>query len=282
MVVNIFFGANSMQTFNAFPDEIKGTSWAVPQFASRLAGNNFSTPVSVQNVSGVEMAAHSITLSCQPAATYSGTINADNPNPVPNNAGYAFNPFTDLTLPPNWQGACIVTAPGNTVAYVQLRKPLVSEDFAAHEAFRTDSTNSKLVIPLVAKTLANNFATAQIIMNLSSTTTADVHLKYTRGSESSVGQAVYEYDTTIDPRKNLIINTRTPCAPADLYVQPSCTTDGTHPGMPAGWQGTLVVTTSAGQTAVPLVGYVQLTWTSLPTGGDLYMAHNAFSVPEAP
>ncbi len=55
VVVNIFFGADSMQTFNAFPDELKGTSWAVPQFASRLPSNNFNTPVSVQNVSGSTM-----------------------------------------------------------------------------------------------------------------------------------------------------------------------------------------------------------------------------------
>jgi len=281
VVTNIFFGSDSLQTFNAFMDESKGTSWAVPQFASRLASNNFNTPVSVQNVSGSTMLTGTIQMTCNPATGYTGNVNIANTVSVPDTASYAFNPVTNLSITGNWQGACVVTAPGNIVAYVQLRKPNVNADFAAHEAFRTDSTNSQVVFPLVAKTLTNNFATAQLIMNLSSTETAYIHLKYTRGSESSVGQAVYEYDATILPRKNMIINTRLPCEPAYLYTA-TCTTDGTHPGMPSGWQGTLVVTTTPGHTAVPLVGYVQLTWLSQPAGGDLYMAHNAFSLPETP
>jgi hypothetical protein len=268
VVVNIFFGADSLQTYNAFPDEIKGTSWAVPQFASRLTGNNFNTPVSVQNVSGSTMDTGTIQMSCVAAAGFSGTVDVSNPTPVQNSASYGFNPVTNLAITTNWQGACTVTAPGDVVTYVQLRKPGVSPDFAAHEAFRTDSTNSKVVIPLVAKRLTNGFSTAQIIMNLSSSDTAYVHLKYTRGSESSVGQAVYEMDTTILPRKNLIINTRLAGEPAGLT-------------MPDGWQGTLVVTTTSGHSAVPLVGYVQLT-NILPLAGDNYMAHNAFSVPETP
>ena len=45
--------------------------------------------------------------------------------------------------------------------------------------------------------------------------------------------------------------------------------------MPDAWQGTLVVTTTPTFTAVPLVGYVQLTNINvLP--GDNYMAHDAF------
>jgi hypothetical protein len=267
VVVNIFFGADSLQTYNAFPDESKGSSWAVPQFASRLTSNNFNTPVSVQNVSGGTMSAGTIQMNCIAAAGFSGTVSASNPADVPDSASYAFNPVTNLAINTNWQGACIVTAPGNVVTYVQLRKPGVNADFAAHEAFRTDSTNTTVVIPLVAKRLGNGFASAQIIMNLSSTDTAFVHLKYTRGAESSVGQAVYEMDTTILPRKNLIINTRLSSEPAGL-----------SPAMPDGWQGTLVVTTTSGHTAVPMVGYVQLTnINALP--GDNYMAHNAFSVP---
>ncbi len=137
VVVNIFFGADSMQTFNAFPDESKGTSWAVPQFASRLLSNNFNTPVSVQNVSGSTMLTGTIQMSCVAATGYVGVVNVSNPASVPTSASYGFNPVTNLAILGNWQGACTVTAPGDVVTYVQLRKPGVSSDFAAHEAFRT-------------------------------------------------------------------------------------------------------------------------------------------------
>jgi hypothetical protein len=71
---------------------------------------------------------------------------------------------------------------------------------------------------------------------------------------------------TIAPNANAIVNMRLPPEPTGL-------------GMPDTWQGTLVVTTETGQTAVPTVAYVQLTNINI-LPGDNWMAHDAFSVPE--
>lgn len=265
VVVNIFTGADGMQTLNAFPVESIGTSWAVPQFASRLT-NSFNTPINVQNVSGGSIAIGDLDLDCVPAAGYVGTVSKSNTTAIPNNATYGFNPVTDLTILNNWQGACKVVASGNIVTFVQLRRPGVTSDFSAYEAFRSDSTNTKVVVPLVAKRLANGFATAVTIQNLSTTTTANVTLTFTRAPGIVVGNATYTMNQTIAPNANAIVNMRLAPEPTGL-------------GMPDTWQGTLVVTTQAAQTAVPTVAYVQLTNINI-LPGDNWMAHDAFSVPE--
>ncbi|MGB9801031.1 MAG: hypothetical protein ACPLUL_13150, partial [Thermanaerothrix sp.] len=62
-VVNLFGGANSLQTYSAFPQEAVTTTWMIPLFTSRLT-NGLSTPVSIQNVSGAEIAPGGITMQC--------------------------------------------------------------------------------------------------------------------------------------------------------------------------------------------------------------------------
>ncbi len=157
VVVNVFAGADGMQTTNAFPVENIGTTWAVPQFASKLP-NGFNTTINLQNVTSTEIAAGAITLECNPEAGFSGTISKTNLTAVPGNAAYAFNPVDAAQgFPTNWQGACVVTSPQNIVVFNQLRRPGITGDISAYECFLTSSSNSKVVVPLVAKRLANGF-----------------------------------------------------------------------------------------------------------------------------
>jgi hypothetical protein len=264
VIVNVFTGPDGLQTLNAFPAEMATTSWAVPQFASRLP-NGFNTPINVQNVSGGNIAVGGIALSCKPAAGFTGDVNMSNTIAVPANATYGFNPVSDTSFPTNWQGACIITAPGNIVAFITLRRPGVTAEISAYEAFRADSTDTKVVIPLMAKRLGNGFSTASVIMNLDPVNVAKVHLTYTRAAGITVGNATYTLDLTIPAGGNITQNLRLTSDPVGL-------------SMPDGWQGTLVVETQAGQTARPIVAYVALT-NIYTTNGDTQMAHDAFTQP---
>lgn len=263
VVVNVFAGDNSLQTFNGFPVEIAGTSWSVPQFTSKL-GNGLNTPVTVQNVSGGEIAIDDIQLDCFPATGYTGEIHLTNPVAVADTASYAFNPVNNADYPNAWSGACFVTASGNVVTYVQMRKPGVNEEFAAYEAFRADGTDTKVVVPLASKHQANGFASVITIQNLDTTNQALVRLTYTRAANCTVGDPSYILDETIEPGANLYQNLRLEA--------------GGPATMPNGWFGSLTVEVQPGETARPIVGYVQLT-NYLPTAGDTLMAHDAFSLP---
>lgn len=266
VVVNLFTGNHGLSTLNAFPSESAGTSWAVPQFASRLP-NGFSTPISVQNVSGGSIGIGNLDLDCLPASGYVGNINISNTVAVNDKASYAFNPVTDfVNLPTNWVGACKVTASGNVVVSSQLRKPGVTDEISIYEAFRTNISDTKVVVPLVSKRLANGFATPVVIQNLSGSSTAHILLTFTRGDGIVVGNPTYTKTYDILPNENVIINLRLSTEPAGL-------------SMPDGWSGTLVVTTQAAQTPVPVVAYVQLTNVFSPAG-DTWMSHQAFNRPE--
>jgi hypothetical protein len=270
VVANVFAGADGMQTTNAFPVESIGTTWAVPQFASKLT-NGFSTTINLQNVTSTEIATGTITLECnpEPGSGSVGTVSKVNLSKVPGNAAYAFNPIDVAQgFPSNWQGACIVNAPQNIVVFNQLRRPGVTGDISAYECFLTSSTNSLVVVPLVAKRLTNGFASGITIMNLDTVNTAYVTVTFTRSPESSVGSLTYTKDYTIGPRLNQQINMRLPAQPDGL-------------GMPDNWQGSAVVKTTSGHVAVPLIAYVQLTnIQTLP--GDNWMSHQAFILPETP
>lgn len=263
VVVNVFGGPNSLQTYNGFPVEIAGTTWSVPQFTSKLA-NGLNTPVTVQNVSGATIVTGDIHLDCFPATGYTGEIHKTNPVDVVDNASYAFNPVNNADYPDAWSGACFATAPGNVVTYIQMRKPGFNEEFAAYEAFRADGTDTKVVVPLASKRQANGFATVITIQNLDTTNPALVTLTYTRNTACSVGDPVYLLNETIAAGGNLYQNLRLAA--------------GGPAGMPDGWFGSLTVEVQAGETARPIVGYVQLT-NYLPVAGDTLMAHDAFSLP---
>ena len=275
VVSNLFSGNDGLQTFNAFPSTSVGSKWLVPLFVSRIA-NGLNTPVAIQNLSGADMAVGSVTMNCIGDPNYNGGASAafskTNTTAVVNNASYYFNPVSDLTLPTDWVGACSVTAPGNSVAFVQLRTVGGTgnpANAAAHEAINASGTNKRVFVPLVAKRLSNGFATAVTIQNLSGTAAATVSLTYkpsadyvaAGGSAADINVGPY----TIAAGGSLIQNHRTPGNGG---------TGSSIHNLPDAWFGTLVVT-SANQ---PIDGFVQLT-NYLAPAGDTFMAHNVFTQP---
>lgn len=266
VVVNIFNGENSLQVFNAFPATSVASRWFIPQFTSRLP-NGLSTPVIVQNLSGRTLNPGEIVLSCTSTSYEPKTFSAQNNEAVPNQANFAFNPVTDTSLPDNWSGACNVSLNGGSgVAFVQMRKPGVNEEFAAYEAFPSTATDTRVVVPLVSKRQPNGFATAVTIQNLDTNNSAAVTLRYVPSADYIAGggsSTVLTRNVTIPPGGNQIENHRLG--------------DGV-PGMPDGWYGTLVVEPQNSANARPLVAFVQLTnYLGLP--GDTLMAHSAFTLP---
>jgi hypothetical protein len=264
VVFNVFTGGNGLQTVNAFPVEKASTTWAVPQFASRLP-NGYSIPLNIQNISGGDIAAGGIDVDCVPAAGYTGNVHVENSVLIPNNATFGVNPVTDMSITPNWQGACTITSTGNIVAIATLRT-VGLDNIAAYEAFPVPTSDTKVIVPLMAKRLTNGFSTAAVIQNLDQVNDAIVRLTYTRAPGFSVGNPSYVIENVTIPKGgNVIQNLR-------LMSDPVGTT------MPAGWQGTLLVEAQPGTTARPIVAYVALT-NIYTTAGDTMMAHDGFNLP---
>jgi hypothetical protein len=267
VVFNTFTGTDGLATVNGFPVESVGTTWAIPQFDSKLT-NGLNIGIVVQNVSGADIAAHAMTLACKPGTGSTGDFNTDNTTLLPDKGSYSFNPYGNAAYPPNWEGSCLLTAPANVVPYVQLRRPGVTSDISSYEAFNGGTTNTKVVIPLVIKRLSNGYCAGSVIQNISTTDTAFLHLTYNRSAESTVGDLTYTKDVTLLPGAMLNDNLRLANYPTGL--------DGGK-SMPDGWQGSLVITTQAGHTAVPVVAYVIITSLGSPPG-DNWMAYQAFNV----
>ena len=271
VVFNIFVGPHGMNTLNAFPAEVAGTSWAVPQFTSKLA-NGYSTSVNVQNISGSTILSGAVDLICKVKPGGSpATQTFHNTAEIPNNASFSFSPYANAAYPNNWEGSCTLTAPGNVVTFVQQRQPGLTDNHASFESFNTSTTNTKIVAPIVYKRLTNGYAASPIIQNISSTATAYLKLTYTRAAEISVGSAVYTKNVTILPGEQLNENLRLAAYPQNL--------DG-GATMPDGWQGSLVVETQLGHTGVPIIGFVAWTnWTN-SLAGDNWLSAQAITLPE--
>ncbi len=256
VVVNMFAGPNTLTTYNAFPIESIGTGWALPQFTSRLP-NGLSTSMSVQNVSGVTMAIDSISINCKSTISSPATFTATNKVAVVANASYSFNPVSDMTIPTNWSGACLLNAPGSVVVINTLRRPGLSDDAGTYEGFPTSTTTTKVVIPLMSKRQANGFATVATVQNLDSVNTANVKLTYTPSADYTGSQTPIVLTATIQPGGNIMPNLRF----------------SEVPQIPDGWYGTLVVEPNDANPR-PIVGYVQLT-NILGLSGDTLMTHDA-------
>lgn len=261
-VVSNFFTGDALQTFNAFPASAPGTQWFVPQFNSRLP-NTLSTVVTVQNLSGSSIAAGAISLNCKPLGAGS-PFTKTNPDALGNSASYSFNPVTDMTFPDNYEGACIVNAPANVVAFVQLRF-IATGEAGAYEAFKP-GTDKKLIVPLVAKRLPNGFSSVVTIQNQNESAAANVTLNYTPSPTECPGCTPVSFPATIPAGGNLMQNHGIVAG------------NNSVPQLPDGWNGSLVVTSDQ-----PIVGFVQLRFrrdiNPALAGGDLYMAHNAFTQP---
>ena len=265
VVSNFFLGPHAMQTFNAFPAESLGTEWLVPLFTSRLA-NGLSTPVAVQNLSGGTIGAGGVTMDCiKDPGSPGSDFAVSNTSSIADNAAYYFNPVTDLSLPEAWYGACRVSSTGSVVAFVQMRF-IGTDQAAAYEAIRADGTDTVAFIPLVAKRLANGFATAVTIQNLSPTDPASVTFTYVpspdyvAGGGSSSNIVVGPY--SIPAGGSLIHNHR---------LGGTGSGSGQH-NLPDEWYGSLVVDSSD----QPINGFVQLT-NIYNSSGDDFMAHDAFT-----
>jgi len=260
-VVSNFFTGDALQTFNAFSVTSPKTKWFVPLFTSRLP-NSLSTPITVQNLSGNTIAVGGIQVVCTPDAGATGfsPITKTNPAPVNNNESFFLNPVIDKSIPEGFAGSCVITASANVVAFVQMRFVATGEA-AAYEAIPDGGTDTKVIVPLVAKRLPNGFSTAVTIQNLSSSA-ATVTLTYTPSS----GSPITISGVTIPGNASLIQNHRIQSGP------------GAVPQLPDGWVGTLTVSSNT-----PINAFVQLTFQKSINpnlaNGDLFMAHNAFTQP---
>ncbi len=263
VVVSNMFAGNVLQTYNAFPSWMPTSTWFVPLFASRL-DNGTSTAVAVQNVSGGTIPAGSITAVCQPDPALGGSsITITNPAAVGNRASYFINPVTDMGIPAKFYGSCVVSAPENVVAFVQMRM-MGSGEEAAYEALPLGETGHTAMVPLVAKRLANGLATAVTIQNMAQgaatlTLTYTPSPEYVNAGGSSI--PIVLNNVSLGGNQSLIQNHRFA---------------GYVPQLPVGWYGTLAI-----ESTQPVGAFVQLTMmrdinSSLPSG-DNFMAHTAFS-----
>lgn len=267
-VVSSFFTGDAMQTFNAFPSTAPTTKWFVPLFTSRLA-NSLSTPLAVQNLSGSTIPVDGVTVTCTPDESLAmAPVTLQNEVAIGDSASYFFNPVTDMTIPAGFYGACVIESSADVVAFVQMRFVAAGEA-AAYEAIPADGVTKVVsVSPLVAKRLANGFATAVTIQNLSESTATTVDVTYTPAPEyvAAGGSAtpLVLNDLDIPAGGSLIQNHRILTGP------------GAVEGMPEGWYGTMLVESDD----QPIHGFMQLTYLrsinpALPSG-DNFMAHRAF------
>jgi hypothetical protein len=264
VVSNLFTGPNGMQTFGGF--SAPQTQWLVPLFASRLA-NGVSTPLTVQNLSGGEIATNGITVSCtkNPNGPNPATLTIQNPSAVADKASFNINPVTDMSLPAGWYGSCRVdSGAAGVVAFVQMRK-IGTDQAAAYEAIPANSTDKKVLVPLAAKRLGNQFATVTTIQNLNAGAAAHVTFTYIPSPEyiaggGSSGNVVIP-NVEIPAGASVQNNLRLASGPAAV------------PQLPDGWYGTCVVES----TDQAISGIVELTF--LTGAGDTWQAHNVFTKP---
>jgi len=287
VVTNSFSGPDGLQTFNAFPAESIGPNWMVPLFFSRL-NNGLSTVVTVQNISGAQIPAGGITLSCiKDALTFPvgpATITVGLPSVLNVNESYSFNPVADAANFPNshWGGSCQIDAgSSDVVAIVQMRITSGSAAGAAasYEAIPMNgSTNRTLVVPLVAKRLANGFASVVTIQNMNPNQPAnDVELTYMPSfiaAECPVAICDKSGNGTVGAEDAVTIFLDLPAGGSLQQNHRIGGGAGAVPELPDGWQGSLVAVSSI----QPIHGFVQLT-NYLFGDGDRLMAHNAFSLP---
>lgn len=262
-VVSNFFSGDAMQTFNGFSSTSPGTQFFVPLFASRLA-NTLSTVIAVQNLSGSTIAAGDVDVSCIPDPALVGVppFTMSNPAAIGHTASYFFNPVVDMTIPELFYGSCTIDSTGDIVSFVQMRILSVGEA-AAYEAIRAGGTNQTAFIPLVAKRLANGFATVATIQNMSGSA-ATVDLTYTPSSEyGGSSTPVVINDVVIQPYASLLHNHRT--------------ADGV-PELPDGWYGSLTVVSDQAVDSFVQLTFPRFLGVALPSG-DLFMAHNGFTQP---
>jgi len=279
VVSNVFLGPDALQSLNAFPQEKLASSWNVPSFMSKLA-NGLNTVVTVQNLSGATVVAGDMSLECvkDPNSPDPATFTATNTTDVLDTASYNFNSFTGgATFPANWYGSCQVNAPGDVVAFVQLRYigAAGNNGAAAYEAIPAGGMDTTSFVPLIAKRLSNGFASVVTVQNL----TADpalVTLTYTPSpTECPVDVCDLNDDTVVDELDAIVVSDLPIAANGSImrnHRVPSGATNS-EPAMPDSWVGSLKVTSDKA-----INGFVQLTYFK-NISGDTFMSHGMFTQP---
>jgi len=256
-VVSNLFTGTSFQAFNGFAADSGNVEWFVPAFASKLAtlDGPLSTPLRIQNVGDATIPIGGIEVTFTPNPAYPGsTLVWTNPMEIPVGESFNINPANSAAYPSGLYGACRIVATSNVVAFVQMRA-IGTSLAAAFEAFSQADGSLNVMVPLVAKRLANGFCSSVAIQNISDTA-ATVDLIYTPSTEYSGSQLPIEVlDQVILPYENLNHNHRSAA---------------TVPAMPEGWVGSLTILSDQ-----PVVSFVQLTSLDKALAGDTMQAHNA-------
>ena len=255
VISHLFFGADSLLAFNAYPLENVTPAWKIPLLYSRLS-NTLNTSLAIQNVSGAEIPVNDLTLACikDPSATGPATLTLKNAAAIANYSSYTFNTLTDTTnFPDGWYGSCEVTsATSKNTAVLIMYRYTKNAEFAAYEAVPSNLTSKKVSIPLVAKRLANGYANTVTIQNMASTAATVTITYYPSGG----GTPIVRSGVTIPGDASLIRNFRLAGTEA--------------PDMPDGWVGSMVV-----ESNTPIAAYVSNTY--LIPSGDQFMAYLGFN-----
>jgi len=257
VMTNMFSGTDSLIAYNGFPQG--STSWFIPYLYVRL-DNSLTTSIILQNIDGSQIPANDISMSCVKDPTSPGSnFSVNNNLAIPVNGGYGFNTLTDIArfAQSGWYGGCKLTSASGKqfVTVIQYRKT-ANQGMSAYEAVPGSLTSSKVTIPLIAKRLANGFATSVALQNLGLTDAA-VTLTYTP-----------EGGGTPIVRTGVII-------PANGSIQRNFRLAGTEsPDIPDGWVGSLTVT-SDGATH-PLAAFVG-NWKFDESIGDTMQAYLGFN-----
>jgi len=252
VVANQFVGTDSLLTYAGFKASDGFTSWAVPLYLCRLA-NGFSSPITVQNVSGATIPVGGISIAFTPSS--GAPFAVQNPAAIPNNASFVYNPRVDLTCPTGSFGSAVVTSSGNVVVVVnQLQVGAAAA--LSYNGIRTDSTNKTVLSPVAFSRLPNGFSTAVTVQNLIAAS-GTITFTYVPNTACS-GCQQYQLVVPIPASGNVVQNHRQG--------------DGSHP-LPIGWFGSLIA-----KADVPVAGIVnQLNLNDPLADGSL--SFNAFSQP---
>lgn len=255
VVSNLFFGADSLNAFNAFAAEEITSSWRIPLLYIRLT-NTLTSSITIQNLSGETLPVGDIELACIKNSASPGTdFTLHSTSTVADKLSYSFNTYTDvINFPtPNWQGSCEVKSlSGKGIAVLVQDRYIKNAEQSMYGAVPGYLTSQKVSVPLVAKRLANGFANTVTIQNLG-TTTATLTITY---RPTGGGTPIVRTGISVDPGANYIRNFRL--------------TETEGPDMPDGWEGSMVI-----ESNTPIAAFVQNTY--LTANGDRLMAYLGFN-----
>jgi hypothetical protein len=256
--------------FSGYPPESKTSTWFVPLFMVRRLGLTglASTPISVQNLTGggtsINVGEMALICTAEAGSGYSN-FTVSNLVSVSDNASYSFNPATDTASFPvdGWYGACRLTVPSakKVIVLAQIRYP-ADYNASTYEALRAENIDQKVFFPNIQKRVMGGAATAIVIQNLNTTTTASVTFYYKASCYGFTDVTVGPY--TIPAGGSINHNHR--------LSGPGSGT-GQH-NLPDGWCGSLRVVSSN----QPIDGFGQITNID-SYAGDTIMAYSGVTRP---